>query len=108
MFNENRLSKGPASQLANAIHTFKEKNSDDFFALETVVYQGGSETPQEKLWVRLMKVDELRDRVAITTLANGSQIAHCVTETGRHVDIILGTPEERSIQPAMIILEEDK
>lgn len=108
MFSENRLSKGPASQLANAIHTFRENESDDFFALETVIYRDGSEIPQEKLWARLMKEDELRGRVAITTLADESEIAHCITDTGRHVDIMLGTPEARSAQPAMIILEEEK
>lgn len=105
MFSDQRISSGPASQLADAINTFSRLHPENYFALDTVTYQGGNETPQPRLWVRLRN-DPTKDPV--TELANSAEIAHCTTDTGRLVDIFLGKPEERDIKPAIIFLEEEK
>ncbi len=41
---------------------------------------------------------------ARTTLADGSEIAHCVTDDGRHVSLLLGHPGEQDMQPAQVIV----
>lgn len=41
---------------------------------------------------------------ARTTLADGSEIAHCVTDDGREVSLLLGHPGERDMQPAQVIV----
>lgn len=107
MFTANRCSKESANFVANAIEQFRTDPSD-FFKLETVAYRSGKEIAHPDIWIRLQIVDDAsRNNTAVTDLANGSQIAHCVSNTGQRVDILLGKPSERALQPALVILEED-
>ena len=107
MFTANRCSKESANFVAEALEQFRSR-PDDFFKLATVAYRSGEEVAHPDIWIRLHAVDDItQNKTTVTNLANGSQIAHCVSNTGQRVDILLGKPSERALQPALVILEED-
>lgn len=108
MFTANRCSKESASFVARALEQFQGR-PDDFFKLATVTYRSGEEIARPDIWIRLQAVDDIsQNKTMVTNLANGAEIAHCITNTGQRVDILLGKPSERALQPALVILEEDK
>jgi len=41
---------------------------------------------------------------AVVSLANGGEIIHLITDEGRRLDVFFGKPEERSFEPALVIL----
>lgn len=87
-----------AQHVLDTLITFARHGQDQFMALEIVSYENGTENIHPALFVRL---DEPGGK---TTLADKSEILHCLTDEGREVSVILGKPEEREFQPARILV----
>jgi hypothetical protein len=71
----------------------------EYYDLKIVSYKEGLEIEHESLSIRLDARGEK------TTLADDTEIIHCLTAEEKRVDIILGKPTERTMQPAAIITE---
>lgn len=89
------LSKSNAQEVLNGILHLADEH---YFTLEIVSYASGEEKPEESLQVRFAHGGEK------TVLADSTEIAHCIAQDGRPVDLILGKPGQRSLQPAEVIL----
>lgn len=87
-----------AQAVANAVAYFLSHPPDvRFFRLDAVPPDRQSDVTT--FWVRP------RQERPITDLADGVEIAHCVTKDGKRLDIVLGLPVEREIKPAALIVE---
>jgi hypothetical protein len=69
-----------------------------FYRLELVSYQDSDEIACEPLEVKLDPAG------ARTTLADESEIAHCITQDGRKASLLLGRPAEQDLQPAQVLI----
>lgn len=86
--------------LSMLIH-FARNTPEEFCALEMVSYWNGAEIAHPAVFVRL---DEPNSK---TTLADNSEILHCLTDSGRKVSVMIGRPQDRELQPAVILLAAD-
>lgn len=89
-----------ASEVGSTIKYMVEHPTDDrFFELQLVRYREGSAED----WTEYIRpVITSEDRVL--TLADESEVVHCITRSGRRLDIIFGDPAERELQPALVLL----
>lgn len=90
-----------SQDVLDALVAYAHRGPTEFFALEIVSYGNGAEHVHPALFVRL---DEPGGK---TTLADKSEILHCLTDDGREVSIILGKPEARESQFAEIRVSSD-
>lgn len=90
-----------AQDVLDALITFARRSPNEFLALEMVSYESGAEHVHPALFVRL---DEPGGK---TTLADKSEILHCLTDSGREVSVVIGKPDEREFQPARILVSTD-
>lgn len=93
-----------ASEVGSTIKYLIEHPDDDrFFELELVADQHDSSKDWIE-WIRL--VDSTENRVL--ALADESEVVHCVTRSGRRIDIIFAHADERELQPALVLLGAEK
>lgn len=58
---------------------------------------------ESTFWVKLVQPPD----EAVVSLANGGELVHLITEDGQRLDVILGKPEERSFEPALVLIAGD-
>ena len=88
-----------AQEVLEALIHFAKNQPNDWYALEMVSYRGGEESIEPILAIML------EEGGAKTTLADGSEILHCITDDGRKVSIVLGLPAARGINTAQILVQ---
>lgn len=91
-------STATAQDVLDALIMYARQGAHELLALEMVSYENGAEHVHPALFVRL---DEPGGK---TTLADKSEILHCLTDEGREVSVLLGKPGEREFQPARILV----
>lgn len=76
----------------------QQSKEEQFYLLELDSLESDGFVPVATLSIRL------HPQGARTTLADSSEIAHCITNDGREVSLMLGHPGEQDMQPAQVIL----
>lgn len=90
-----------AEVVGSAVQYMRTHPQDtDFYKLELVRYNEGK---AQENWTELFRPVEDHD-AQVTELEDGREVVHCVSKTGRRLDIIFGNPAERTIEPATVLL----
>ena len=86
-----------AEYVADCLNTVMQLPNDEYAEVQLVSYDNGAEVPHEPIFIKF--TDD-----PVFTVADGSEIAQCVTNDGRKVTIFFGKPFERQLQPAQIVI----
>lgn len=78
-------------------------NPDLYIPLRVVEYKEGREDGEWTYWAALPGSPK-----NIDDFANKVEIVRCVTREGQKLDIILGQPEEREFQPALVLIHKEE
>ena len=98
---EGAYTRKVAVEVGSAIKYMIEHPDDEmFYELELVRY---FKDKPELAWTEWFRPMSLSDNPPLT-LADKSEIARCVSKSGRRLDIIFGNENERALQPAYVLL----
>ncbi len=107
MMSDGYYTREPAQNVANAVKYLIEHPGDKrHFVVRLVKYlPGGTGVParQRESQVAVRLLDDLPN---VIPLASGGEIVRCITQEEKRVDIIFGHPDTRSVEPALVLLEE--
>lgn len=97
------VSEKVASGLKFLIENASDKKFLELPLTRTKRTSGSERSESEDFVVSIRLID---DFPRITPRAQGGEIARCITSEGKRLDIIFGNPAERSLEPALVEIEE--
>jgi hypothetical protein len=90
-----------AQEVADSLITFAQQRPEEYFVLKVARSTDGGEIAEPDLNIRFTSLGGQK-----TTLADDSEIAHCITDDGRYVDLMLGAPADRKDQLVTVLVEQ--